>query len=289
MLAQLLQDLRGKIGIRKRINWLKSRFNYQKRVRIGNCSTVFPVLNGVSAEYSEPWMLGLLEQVLATKPGMFLDVGVNLGQTLVKVKSLMPERGYIGLEPNPVCVAYCQELIRCNNFENCKLLPAGVFTKDALLELNLFQDGGVDSAASIIDGFRDRATVVEKIYVPVFSYESLKEFLTAEKIGVLKIDVEGAEWEVLQGLSQMIENAKPWILMEILPAYSTDNQLRIERQDKIVSMMKLLDYALFRVLKGENQQFSGVEHIDDIEIHGDIERSDYLFVPAEEADRVPAL
>ena len=45
----------------------------------------------------------------------FIDVGVNVGQTLLKLKSISSEINYLGFEPNPNCVNYLKNLI--TNYE----------------------------------------------------------------------------------------------------------------------------------------------------------------------------
>lgn len=103
-----------------------------KRIRV-------PFRQGVAmVGIEEPWMLELLSRFLARTTGAFIDVGVNVGQTLVQVKCVDPSRRYIGVEPNPVCVAYVQEFISCNHFEDCTIIPAALHRKDGLLILDLY-------------------------------------------------------------------------------------------------------------------------------------------------------
>ena len=53
----------------------------------------------------------MLENLLKKKNGAYLDIGVNIGQTLMKLKSVNPKIEYIGFEPNATCVHYVNKLI----------------------------------------------------------------------------------------------------------------------------------------------------------------------------------
>jgi FkbM family methyltransferase len=81
----------------------------------------------------EPWMTDVLRALLPLLPGRFIDVGVNLGQTLAKLKVLEPGRPYMGFEPNPHCLGYVRHLIRANRFSGVDLIPVGLSTKDAIV------------------------------------------------------------------------------------------------------------------------------------------------------------
>ena len=73
-------------------------------------------------ELVEPWMNSVLKDVFKVCEGTFLDIGVNLGQTLLHVKTLEPARKYIGFEPNPTCCFYANSLIEFKRvFETLRL------------------------------------------------------------------------------------------------------------------------------------------------------------------------
>src|SRR5690606_22235943 len=74
---------------------------------------------------SEMWLNSLLRKLIPVycNTDYFLDVGVNVGQTLLKVKLVNKEANYLGFDPNPNCLFYLYCLIRCNKFENVTILP----------------------------------------------------------------------------------------------------------------------------------------------------------------------
>ena len=82
--------------------------------------------------------------------------------------------------------------------------------------------------------------------------------------------------EVLHGLNEWINTYRPLIILEILPVYSAENQNRLQRQHKIEEMLTIWDYKIARIKK-KNQV--GLENLETIGIHSNIEDCDYLLYP----------
>lgn len=232
---------------------------------------------------SEQWMIDLLKIILTDDKKCFVDVGVNVGQTLLKLRSVSRVINYIGFEPNPLCVLYVNDLIKVNRFENCHLIPVGISDLTKIGVLNYFDDSATDGAASIISNFRPNKTILRKEYVPVFTIEDLKNEVDFSEISVLKIDVEGAELEVLKSFFSIIEQSKPVILIEILPVYSEANISRIERQNEIMDIIKRIEYIVYRVIK-TGDRLLGFERISTIGIHSDLNQCEYVLVFKEQIE-----
>lgn len=259
---------------------LYDRLNWTSRDTVRERSFAIPVTGGIASAVSEPWMVDLIAELMASRAGGFVDVGVNLGQTLIKVAAVAPGRDYVGFEPNPACVAYVEKLIAANALAGFRLVPVGVGEATGLLTLYLYGGATIDPAASIVADFRPGEPIRGEKIVPVFGYDDLKRLLP-ESIALLKIDVEGYELEVLRALRPAIEASRPNVLIEVLPAYRADNRVRIERQQAIEALIGEWDYALFRVRHRGEGALEGVERLDSFGIHGDLDRCDYVLAPAE--------
>jgi FkbM family methyltransferase len=258
-----------------RLHWL-SIFNATAAIRVNQKKFMIPLLGGQGYDnlhLSEPWMT---ETLLALRPlfnGDFVDVGVNLGQTLLKAHAVFDGVNYVGFEPNPSCIHYVQELVRRNGFLKTQLLPVAVGAKTEILRLNFFYADKSDSSATIIENFRPLSPTDHFIFVPVFDPQLVSHFLPANPFPILKIDVEGAELEVLLGLNDWIKTNHPLILLEILPVYTAENQSRLERQHKIEELLHTWNYKTARIKK---KNPVGLEWIDTIGVHSTIEDCDYL-------------
>jgi FkbM family methyltransferase len=286
MLNRKLRSLVKNSGIYEALRDVRARLRYRRKIRIRNSTITIPFVRGVFLDMNESWMIDLLSELLPQQRGVFLDVGVNVGQTLVKLKAIDPEREYVGFEPNPVCVFYSQNLIKANGFRNCELVPVGLFNENNILTLELIYEGLSDSSASLIKNFRPDNKVYSRMYVPVFRYEVIEKAIGINEVGIVKIDVEGAELEVLRSLSDLIRRDRPIVLLEILPVYSLENTLRKERQEAIEEFLSNVAYETFRVEKTPSGAYAGLDSLSKINIHSDLTQCDYAAIPRE---RVSAL
>lgn len=261
---------------------LLSYFNFTISHSRNGKKVFVPIIKSHGSEnlhLSEMWMCEVLSRLLALKDGLFIDVGVNVGQTLIKLKLVNSDVPYIGFDPNPICIFYTKELIELNGFSNTRLVPVGISDKDEIVTLFFYTDGDSDSSASIVKDFRPQK-VYRQEYVGCFGADHLQPVLLAESISIVKIDVEGAELQVLKGIRPLLAGKRPFVLIEILPVYTQENVDRLKRQHEIESLVRDLDFRILRLIKSQGQ-FTHFQPLDSIGISDKIEESDYLLCPAE--------
>ncbi len=277
--------------MKKIVSGILSALNFTVPRRFDNKKISIPHINGLKVGISgEPWMLDLLKKILPKRQGgAFIDVGVNLGQTLIKLKAAEPHRQYIGFEPNPICVSYVQKLIAANTYQNCTLIPAGLFPDSQILQLNLYQTNDDDSSASMITELRPVNEIKQTMYVPVTEFDKVAALLNLDEIGFIKIDVEGAELEVFETLLQVITSWRPMILVEILPVRDELDTIKIARQEKIEKMFRNLDFDFYRINKTSKAKFTHLGKITAIGLHSNNLLRDYLIAPTEMAPQLAEL
>ena len=257
---------------------LLQSFNGSAKIIINGKKIDVPLLGRLGYDnlnLSEPWMSDMLIALRPLFNGHFIDVGVNIGQTLLKAQTVFEKVNYIGFEPNPSCVNYVQELIRINGFKNSVLFPIAIGATTIMLKLNFFSEDKGDSSATLIENFKENTQPDHFIFVPVFDLQRIRQFLPEEHSSILKIDVEGAELEVLFALQEWIQTFHPMILLEILPVYSEKNRSRLEKQRKIEEQLRIWNYKVARIKKRDPVQ---IEFIETIGIHSKIEDCDYLLI-----------
>jgi len=231
------------------------------------------------------WSMEIIEILLPDCDGLFLDIGANTGQTLLKVRSCCPERPWIGFEPNPTCVTYLERLIRTNQFKSCVLVPAGLDTESGVKWMDCFTDDPSDQSATLVRGFRPPDGVRRRILVPVVEFCRTG---IEDEIGFVKVDVEGGEKEVLQSIQPVLEKSRPIVMLEVLPIWSAENRERLERQKAVEAQFRHLDYAICRIEKSEDDHCRGLRRVLEIGVHDQLSWSDYLAVPSERLDSVLA-
>jgi FkbM family methyltransferase len=240
-------------------------------------------------EISEPWMFDLLSRLLPSKQGTFLDVGVNLGQTLLAVKACEPDRRYVGVEPNPQCVAYAERLIELNHLRGCEIVPVGLASATGLSRLQFYDGTTCDSSASIVDNFRPDSSISLMKIVPVFPFGALEEAISLSVLGIVKIDVEGGEADILTSMCEALRRDRPWLVVEILPCYREDNVMRISRQQVIETVLADIDYVNLRILRCPDGHLNRLKPIESIGIHGKMDWCDYLLCPRADMNKVAEL
>jgi FkbM family methyltransferase len=276
------------IKILKRFNFLKY-FNLTSSTVVNNQKILIPVLNEIGFDnlpVMEQWMCELIRFSLSVNIGYFMDIGANVGQTLIKLRAVDNERPYVGFEPNPECAHYIDRLVKINSFKNIDLIPVGLYDRNSILTLNLYSESSADQGASLIEKFRDEK-IFQKINVPVFEYNVIELVRNLGSIGMIKIDVEGAELEVLTSLKKKIMEYRPVVLVEILPAYSRETGDRVERQNKIAALSKEMGYEILRIHKnGSKSNVERLEKLPAFDIHGNIDLSDYALTPVDMSERM---
>lgn len=270
-----------------RLGWL-GRFNVVFDVSRNGSKVKIPIVKSLGHEnltLSELWMCDVFEKLFKWKQGSLIDIGVNLGQTLIKLKLVDESISYVGFDPNPVCIYYTKELIRENGYKNAVLVPTGVADQTELIRLNFYTEGDSDSSASIIQDFRPDNRIFKSEFVACFDYERLRPSLPQDEIAIVKVDVEGAELEVIKGIRKLLETKRPLILIEILPVYDVSFTSRWNRQLELEQTIKALDYRIFRILKSGGK-FQTFQELDAIGVSDKIEFSDYLLCPKEDVDKM---
>lgn len=260
---------------------LLDKVNLNATIKLNGKKFSIPVVGKIGFSnvfMTEPWMIKVLQVIIPITNGTFVDIGANVGQTLLKLKSVSDQVEYVGFEPNPNCIFYLNKLIENNKFRDTHLIPVGISTDTYIGQLFFYYDDTVDASASILEDFRTDNKIERREYISIFSFTQLKQSLGLNKISILKIDVEGAELEVLKSFEEDIIDSQPVILMEILPVYGSENKKRLERQTEIQNLFRKWGYYLHRVIK-QHDVLIEIPQIDEIGIHSDLNSCDYVAIP----------
>jgi FkbM family methyltransferase len=271
-----------KLGFIQR-GWLES-LNFRLVKNLNGKRFIIPIIKNIgwtNIFSHDPWMYQLMTKILPERSGAFMDIGANIGQTLMKLKSVDSTIPYWGFEPNPVCQFYLKELIAFNRFGSVSLVPAGLSDKGGLAELNFYSSNPDDATASVINNLRPGAVVtgIDHVYLA-----TLDELMAAirSKVSLIKIDVEGAELEVLKGSLSVIRRDRPLILIEVLPAYCAENRVRIDRQAELEQLIRGESYLIYLLVKDRESNLKEIRRITTIGIMTDIADIDFLLVPEED-------
>lgn len=256
--------------------------NIARHVRVDRRLTLngrlfkIPIRDGIGFDHLSPreeWLDVVLRTLLPKRQGTFIDVGVNIGQTLLKVKSFDDGRPYVGFEPNPICCCYCDDLIRLNNIRQVTIVPSGLSDKAGMAILQA--RSSADTHASLIAGFRRNDFYTQSSVVVVLPGDETLSRLQVRDVALIKIDVEGGELEVMLGLEYTIRTQRPYVVCEVLPL-ARGPAMRQSRRDTLIELLTKLDYRIYQVLPDAR-----VTSLATIESHADLTLRNYAFVPVE--------
>lgn len=186
-------------------NFLQKHFN--REVIIKNTIGTFSVnpkndsftKSIASFEYThQPWLKA------ATNKNIFIDVGANIGfYSILAVTKYGFERAHV-FEPNPDTYNRLKKNIKLNGLEDKITVHTTALSDtkaNAQLTAKAVHTGGstlVKKANALVG-----ASLVE---VPTDTFDHLchEQNISANDIGFIKIDVEGYEYEVLQGMKEIL-------------------------------------------------------------------------------------
>jgi FkbM family methyltransferase len=152
----------------------------------------------------------------------YMDIGSNVG--LRSVYSLSIDRNTILIDPNPEVNKITKSMIELNVFKNYTLEQIGLSDSDTGGELKFY----ISSSAYMSSFNKEHAAldkIVGEITIPVTSIDNYIAKHTNVKPGILKIDVEGFEMNVLKGAKITLEKYKPAIIIEILDMGENRNEI----------------------------------------------------------------
>jgi FkbM family methyltransferase len=272
------------INFKNAVKLLLSRFNFNTSLVLGRRKFIIPIIKNIGFQNrnisNDDWFLKLLRSINIAENTSFVDIGVNIGQTLLKYRSCCEER-YWGFEPNPSCVYYLNQLIKENNILNATIVPVGLSADNYVSKFYLKNE--VDSAATAFSDLRPGFYNTDNaMFVPLFSFDKFNANETIKSIALVKIDVEGGELEALLGMRYTITKHRPAIVCEILDSHSEDNLYKMQnRADKIVDLMNELDYQIHQVdysgeqIKAEKIKTLALKKWEPASLN----QNDYLFLP----------
>jgi len=258
--------------------------NLTYKIKLNKNEIIIPLQGKIgfnNLTISESWMIDIFEKLDFKKDKIFIDVGVNIGQTLIKLKTVYSDMAYVGFEPNSSCVYYVESLIKQNGWDNIHLVPSGISENVGLGILEHYADDITDSSASIVSNYREGSKVYQRDIVTLLDVKTVENIWKKKKISAIKIDVEGAELGVLKSFEDILKRDRPYLLVEILPVYDNQNKERLDNQMTIEKILTDLEYSIYRINKDSENKLESIKLIESIGIHSNLDWCDYIFSPKE--------
>ncbi|NJK47790.1 FkbM family methyltransferase [Candidatus Gracilibacteria bacterium] len=173
------------------------------------------------------------------KPGdIFYDIGANVGFFTILAAKLVGSSGKVyAFEPEAVNVATLQHNIQINRFTHVSAIAKAVSRTTGQAELLLAAYSGGHTLATV----GSRADARDIINIDVVSIDDLLKQKEIDPPTLVKIDVEGAEIDVLYGMTQTIQEYQPIILYEV---DDRNKEIMLSKREEIASFLREYGYEI---------------------------------------------
>jgi len=159
---------------------------------------------------------------IRSETGLALDIGANTGQSAISILAIKPKFEVLSLEPNPACKPMLSVLSTLFG-DRLRVLHVGAGAKPEQLTFyipirngrELLQEGTFDPTSL------DDQPSIDRVGHRGIDYELSEQYCQIIRIddldinpAFIKIDVQGLEFEVLNGMLSTIQRSSPLIMLE---------------------------------------------------------------------------
>lgn len=141
------------------------------------------------ATYYELFKKGVYNFRAENTSPFIIDCGANIGLSIIYFKQKFPSAEIIAFEPDPVIYAALKNNLVANKMNDVNIINKAIWIEDT--SIKFISEGG--ESGRLINHNNDR----NNDNVILVKTQSLKNLLN-RKVDFLKIDIEGAEYEVIK-------------------------------------------------------------------------------------------
>lgn len=169
--------------------------------------------------------------------GVFVDIGANEGFYTILGARLTGAKGtVIAVEPQDRLIPVIEENLRLNALNDIVLVHAGISDKDGVETLYLTPDVNTGSS-----GFHQtQKYLVQTQFVPTLTLEQLLDQNNVESVDLMKMDIEGYEYEAILG-SQVFASGRVRALA--LELHETILKQRGRSENEIIAFLERCGYS----------------------------------------------
>ena len=181
-------------------------------------------------------VMNVCERML--RPGdVYYDIGANTGIFSIDAACAIRDLRVYCFEPQPKLAQNIRRSIGANRFDRVSCIECLLGREDGEMALYL-------TSHSIHASIVPRETRFQKIDVRMRSLDSLVRSREIEPPDIIKIDVEGAEIEVLSAASEVLSANEPSIIFE-----ADENLIRLNKkvEDVLSCISSVVPYQILKI------------------------------------------
>jgi FkbM family methyltransferase len=220
LLRNLVFFSKGKeIGFFDKIKLKLSRRYEKGKVSFNGKEVVYTDAASFVSMYEEIFVKEIYHFKSAEVSPFIIDCGSNIGLSVIYFKSLFPSSSIIAFEPDKNIFQILKKNVESLSLHNIQLQENAIWKSDE--ELSFVSQGGL--SGSIADSGQTKTVKVKGL--------RLKNLLD-KKVDFLKIDIEGAEYEVLKDCAAELKNVR-----NLFVEYHSVKD-EVQRLDEILAVFK---------------------------------------------------
>ena len=183
----------------------------------------------------------LLKRFTGMKDRVFLDVGANVGYYAVLAAKKLGDRGtVVAVEASPRIHRMLEDNVRLNALENVRTVCCAALAEPG--SVTLYHGGSGN-----LGGTTTKPGIASDTHGTVIEGRRLCDIVDADELSrvrIVKIDVEGAEWSVLQGLIPSFArlSADVEFVIEVMPGL-----MKGEDADRLYEFMEGQGFRTYRI------------------------------------------
>lgn len=171
----------------------------EKTLKAGNLKLTVPDVPSFLFAYNEIFLDEIYKFRSAEESPVIIDIGANIGLSILYFKKLYPEARITGYEADPYIFDYLKKNLENNDIRNVRLVNKAVWINNTTL--NFFSekaDGGKIETSSRANESTIKVEAAD-----------IKEILNNHpEIDFLKMDIEGAEHQVIPESSGLLDKVQ---------------------------------------------------------------------------------
>ncbi|MDA3890644.1 MAG: FkbM family methyltransferase [Salinivirgaceae bacterium] len=164
------------------------------QLKLEDCTIGVPDIMSFRFMFKEIFVNEIYKFYTSNEKPYIIDAGANIGLSIIFFKKMYPNAIIDGFEPDPKIFDILKDNINAFSFKDISLHNYGLWNEEK--EMQFYSEGA--DAGRVLDG-------VDKSANQLIKLQSLRGFLN-KKVDLLKIDIEGAEFIVLDDIRNLLKN-----------------------------------------------------------------------------------
>jgi len=180
------------------------------------------------------------------KDGCFVDIGANIGFFSLNASAIVGDKGIVyAFEPANNTFNKLKENIESNKMKNISMHKLALSDAEGVKEFHISTDG-YDAFNSFVMPVHGKDYILEKTDIARLDgfYNDLKQYTNL----VIKIDVEGWEYHVVNGAQKVLLALNPILIIEFNDENTSVSEFRCTH---LFKLLESLNYSMYNLVEGK--------------------------------------